>query len=353
MCGVSYSGCFQYVCVTVPSVSVGQRLHCFVISVGCWYSEHVCVCGVCLPHACCPCGVCACPSPGPVFSASVVSVSRWCLHCVPTCGLMTSVCEQLRGSLFCAVALEFSVECVLTFTGSCLCGAAFVLWCLQGRGASCVPSEAAGVPSDTPGGLRAEWRLAVSAAASPCRLVPRWLGAGCGGQGRAGAVVGTGPTPRPRYKYLELPAAVFTRPQPGGGSSPAGPWGRGVTRPQQSHFLLARQATASLPLPAPCLGGGEVVTPHPGLPGATSEALTRTFPLGFPGSGRETNSGDEGGEPGDSRGVGKNEGEAKGSSWGGELRQKGMGKQRQREGKTRRERWRAKRRKEKGLREGR
>lgn len=88
--------CNSSQCVCGPAAS---GLHCFVISVCCWYSEHVCVCGVCLPHACCPRGVCACPSPGPVFSASVVSVSRWCLHCVPTCGLMTSVCEQLRGSL--------------------------------------------------------------------------------------------------------------------------------------------------------------------------------------------------------------------------------------------------------------
>lgn len=171
---------------------------------------------------------CVCMS---ISGTGVLSLCGVCeqvgLHSVPTCGLMTSVCEQLHGSLFCTVALEFSVECVFTFMGSCMCRAAFVLWCLQGRGASCVPSEAAGVPSNTPGGLCADWRLAVSAAASPCWLVPRWLGAGCGGQGRAGAVVGTGPTPGPRYKYLELLAAVFTRPQSGGGSSPAGPWGRG------------------------------------------------------------------------------------------------------------------------------
>lgn len=57
--------------------------------------------------------------------------------------------------------------------------------------------------------------------------------------------------------------------------------GAGVTRPQHSHFLLARQATASLPLPTPFLGGGEVVTPHSGLPGTTSEPLTWTSLLGL------------------------------------------------------------------------
>lgn len=99
---------------------VASGLHCFLISVCGWYSEHVCVCGVCLPHACCPRGVCACPSPGLVFSACGVC-EQVGLHSVPTCGLMTSVCEQLHGSLFCTVALEFLVECVFTFMGRAAC----------------------------------------------------------------------------------------------------------------------------------------------------------------------------------------------------------------------------------------
>lgn len=90
--------------------------------------------------------------------------------------------------------------------------------------------------------------------ASPCRLVPRWLRAGCGGQGRAGAVVGTGPVPGPRYKYPGLPAAVFTRASPGAAAARQ-VLEAGVTRPQHRHFLLARQATASLSLPAPFLVG--------------------------------------------------------------------------------------------------
>lgn len=176
-------------------------------------------------------------------------------------------------------------------------------WCFQGWGASCVPSEAAGIPSDAASMLSA----GCACGASPCRLVPRWLGAGRGGQGRAGAVVGTGPTPGPQYKYLGLPAAVFTWPQPGGGSSRAGLGGGGDQATAQS--LPSGQTGRSLP--APFLGGGEVVTPNSGLPGATSEALTPTPPLGFPGSGRETSRdgtravGQETAE----RGVGKNEGE--------------------------------------------
>lgn len=55
-----------------------------------------------------------------------------------------------------------------------------------------------------------------------------------------------------------------------------------MTRPQHRHFLLARQAATSLPFPPPFW----VVTPHSGLPGATSEPLTwRMSPLGFQGLG--------------------------------------------------------------------
>lgn len=51
---------FQYVCNSSQCVcgQVALGLHCFVISVCGWYSEDVCICGVCLPHACCPRVVC-------------------------------------------------------------------------------------------------------------------------------------------------------------------------------------------------------------------------------------------------------------------------------------------------------
>lgn len=43
-----------------------------------WYSEHVCICGVCLPHACCPLAVCVHVHLWDSHSlASVGSVSRW------------------------------------------------------------------------------------------------------------------------------------------------------------------------------------------------------------------------------------------------------------------------------------
>lgn len=73
------------------------------------YSEHVCVSTGCVSHMLAVL-LPVCPSPGLVFSASrgvceqVVSA-----FCVPTCGLMTSVCKQSCGSLFCSITLEFSV----------------------------------------------------------------------------------------------------------------------------------------------------------------------------------------------------------------------------------------------------
>lgn len=100
-------------------------------------------------------------------------------------------------------------------------------------------------PSEAPGA--SVLRGGCACGMSPCWLVPRWLRAGCGRQGRAGAVVGTGPTPGPRYKYPRLPSAVFTRPQSGGGSSPAGPGGGDDQATAQT--LPSGQTGHSLPVP--------------------------------------------------------------------------------------------------------
>lgn len=145
-----------------------------------------------------------------------VSVSRWCVFCVPTRGVVTSVCKWLCRFLFC-----------ITFKGilSSQQGVCVFIVLFSGKGGIVHPREAVGILGSAPSGLCAEWRPRLRHV--PCRLVPRWLEAGCGGQGRAGAAVGTGPAPGLWYKYPGLPAAVFTRPQPGGGGSPAGPRGWG------------------------------------------------------------------------------------------------------------------------------
>ena len=140
-----------------------------------------------------------------------------------------------------------------------------------GGGAWCVPREAVGILSDTPSGLCAEWRLRLRCVPLPAgaTLARGWLWQA----GRAGAVVGTGPTPGPWYKYPSCRRLCLLGPSLGAAAAQQ-VLGAGVTRPQRRHFLLARQATASLPLPAPFLDGGVAVTPHPGLPGATSDPLT-------------------------------------------------------------------------------
>lgn len=95
----------QCLCLWVSSFWVTFRDQC----VHRWYSEHVCVSTGCVSHMLAVL-LPVCPSPGLVFAASrgvceqVVSA-----FCVPTRGLMTSVCEQSCGSLFCSITLEFSV----------------------------------------------------------------------------------------------------------------------------------------------------------------------------------------------------------------------------------------------------
>lgn len=151
----------------------------------------------------------------------------------------------------CRVGLYFAAGSgLLSLSGLAACPAGLHLcWCFQGGGgARCVPREAAGIPSDTPSGLCAEWRLRLRCVPLPAgaTLARGWLWRA----GRAGAVVGTGPEPGPRYKYPGCRRLCLLGPSPGAGAVAAGQvLGAGVTRPQRRHFLLARQATASLPLP--------------------------------------------------------------------------------------------------------
>lgn len=127
-------------------------------------------------------GMCVCMC---VHLSLCVFVSRWCLFCVPVHGLVTSVCEQLCGFLFFIPFKGGSSSqrgvCVFMIM-SILC------WCFQGRGASQVPSEAAGIPGNMPGGLHAEWRLRLRCVPLPAgaTLARGWLwwagqGRGCGG----------------------------------------------------------------------------------------------------------------------------------------------------------------------------
>lgn len=193
---------------------VASGLHCFVISVCGWYSEHVCICGVkCLPHACCPRGVCACPS-----GTGVLSLCGVCeqvgLHSVPTCGPeVTSVCETAAWVSILHCCFGVSVECVFTFMGSCMCRAVCAL-VSPGQGASCVPSEATWRPKQH--AWRPLCRLEAGCVCGRARRPASAVGPGLAVAGRAGQGLWWALDPRPdlrEYKYLELLAAVFTRPQ--------------------------------------------------------------------------------------------------------------------------------------------
>lgn len=149
--------------------------------------------------------------------------------------------------------------------GSVSCRSAFCASVSRAGGAWCVPRETTGIPSDTPSGLCAEWRLRLRCVPLPAgaTLARGWLWQA----GRAGAVVGTGPAPGPQYKYPSCRRLCLLGPSPGAVVAARQVLGVGVTRPQHRHFLLARQATASMPLPAPFLDGIVAATPPPGLQG--------------------------------------------------------------------------------------
>lgn len=289
------------VCVSVREVCFQERL-CCVCWLGCVFSACVCVCvwaacfwgrfvtGVRLagiPSTLCLWGV----SPTCLLSSSscvCVSVCPFRDRCpqlheqmvfafsLPVCGLVTWVCELLCGFL---VLASRDLRGVLSFQW-CPAGPYFV-WCFQGR-------RGHGVSPGKPPASRATRPVASVLSGgrvcgvSPCRLVPRWLGAGCGG--RAGQGLWWALDPRPDLG-INIPAAggcVYSAPARGR-RQPGRSRGRGVTRPQRRHFLLARQATASLPLPAPFRDGGVAATPHPGLPGPLVTLWTSS--RGFPGSG--------------------------------------------------------------------
>lgn len=188
-------------------------------------------------------------------------------------------------------------------------------------------------------------RLLASRVTSPVASVPSggWLclrprplagrchvGSGLAVAGRAGQGLWWALDPRPDrgINILSCRRLCLLGPSPGAVAARQVLGGGGDQATAQS--LPSGQTGHSLAAPShPLSGWGRGGDPHPGFPGATSEIQTHTFPLGFPGSGRDQQRGDKGGwARRQQRGVGRNEGEAKRSSWGGELLQKGMGKQR-------------------------
>lgn len=185
----------------------------------------------------------------------------------------------------CGVGLFFAprdFQGVLSFRwgGRVSCRSAFCAGVSRAGGAWCVPREAAGIPSDTPRGLCAEWRLHLRCVPLPAGATLAW--GWPWRAGRAGAVVGTGPAPRPRYKYPSCRAAVFTRPQPGGGgSSPAGPGGGG----DQATVQTLPSGQTGYGLTAPSRMG---VWQRPLILGSQGPPATLWMSsLGFPESGRQ------------------------------------------------------------------